>query len=459
MALTVLTVLAVALSMTARLELRQARRAVDAVGREAALRGAVNRGIALLDTGRTDPATLLSTLRSHRELKWEALAPETGADTSTEPGAPASGPRLQIALQLLDASARLNLNTADTDALSKLPGMPKDTPAALTAWRNDKDTSKEPAYSEAPRPYEPKRRPFDSLEELLLVKDVDPAQFFGSPSVAETRRLEAPPLSELLAPLTGENNTLPDGTARADVNHATAAQLMTAAKAMKADIQQAQIDSFVRDRDDNHQTVQTVSEVLRTLSQVQVPATGRAGSSVGAAQQGGGGSGRGGAPQSQPADSGQELWGKLLDAWTTDQRTFLPGRVNVNTAPALVLQAVPGMTDDIAGKILQQRAEKPEGLSWADLLLMVGQQGASQIEKVLCVRSAVYLVRCLVREEGSQKIEAAVAVVYWPASPDDPAKVVQWRRAERFPGWTAWYRVPGESEGSKGSTSGKPASG
>ena len=39
--------------------------------------------------------------------------------------------------------------------------------------------------AEGPRPYEPKRRPFDTLEELLLVKDVDAQLFFGPPAAAE----------------------------------------------------------------------------------------------------------------------------------------------------------------------------------------------------------------------------------------------------------------------------------
>ena len=46
------------------------------------------------------------------------------------------------------------------------------------------------------------------------------------------------------------------------------------------------------------------------------------------------------------------------------------------------------------------------------------------------------------RERGSGRTDAAVALVYWPVNPVEDAQIVQWRQPDRFPGWTAWFRDP-----------------
>lgn len=177
----------------------------------------------------------------------------------------------------------------------------------------------------------------------------------------------------------------------------------------------------------------------------------------------------------------QKNWGAVLDAWTADSRSFLPGKVNVNTASPRVLRTLPGISADTVTAILKKRREKPEGLDWGDIkdlanddsigakpgdangsfdrytgalssAIQVYQQQRltlDQLEKLFSIRSSVFLVRCLVREPGSSRIDAVQAVAYWPAGPDEPAKIVQWRQPDRYPGWSAWYRPVGEEEGAE----------
>lgn len=427
LALTLLTVAAVSLSTTARLEVRAARRGVDEVQREAALRGAVNRGLALLEQGRLDPETLRSTLERNGQLSWAPFAPVEGE----------GAPQLEVAVQILDASSRIDLNRVESEQLRKLPGMTDRAASAILGWRNEESKDK---YSGGPRPYEVKRRPYDTVEELLLVRDVDPRVFFGAPTMRETAELSTPPLSEWLSPLTGENNVDASGEARVDVNSAAMDELLSAANRIQPAVTPEQITNLVEKRrqrqasQSSGQSFKSVSEALRE------------------------------------AGIEEKQWGLVLDAWTVDRRSFLPGRINVNTVSPAVLRTVPGVSTDLVQEIIRRRQAKPEGATWSDLLELsagAGQQtetptaGADpapqsggmqpdQMEKLFSVRSSVYLVRCLIRETGSSRVDAVSALVHWPASADDPATLVQWRKPDRFPGWTAWFRPLLENEESAG---------
>jgi DNA uptake protein ComE-like DNA-binding protein len=449
MVLTVLTAAAIALSATARLEVRAARRGVDQVQREAALRGAVNRGIALLEEGRTDPEALLSALRNNQELRWTRFTPDANADQ----------PQLQIAVQLLDTSARLNINTADSSQLQKLPGMDEDAAGSIVSWRNEKSRDR---YDRGPRPYEPKRRPFDTVEELLLVHDVTPAQFFGSPNIQEMKERRTAPLSEWLTAWSGENNADAEGNPRVDVNSGSSEELLEAANRQRQCVTAEQVQTLLQKREErkNGGTADQASQGQQQPKEFQ---------SVSEAL--------------REAGVEEAKWGPVLDAWTADRRNFLPGRINVNTASPAVLATLTGMNAELANKLVQKRESKRAGLDWTDLLDLLANtgpesgggnpppdgppqqqqqqqqqpqqqqqqgQGTDQLERLFCLRSSIYLVRCLVREVGSHRTDAVMALIHWPVSPDDPAEVIQWRQPDRFPGWSAWYRPVAEDERGRG---------
>jgi hypothetical protein len=125
------------------------------------------------------------------------------------------------------------------------------------------------------------------------------------------------------------------------------------------------------------------------------------------------------------------------------------------------------MTPELAEQLLAKREKQPEGLDWKDILDLAstGQQqpsggespppteqtgpqapGPDVLERLFATRSSVYFVRCLVRQRGSSRTDAAMALVYWPADPGEDAQIVQWRQPDRFPGWTAWFRPLAEDE-------------
>lgn len=95
---------------------------------------------------------------------------------------------------LNDEASRLNINAADEDMLLMLPGVCAETAAAIVDWRSPEETgvpggAKSEYYLLLSPPYQCKSGPFETLEELLLVRGVTPEMLFGpvagSPGGAE----------------------------------------------------------------------------------------------------------------------------------------------------------------------------------------------------------------------------------------------------------------------------------
>ena len=85
---------------------------------------------------------------------------------------------------LIDLAGRVNINTAPLEMLLKLPGMTSELAASIVDWRDpDDDVTPGGAENEyyllLDEPYQCKNAPFESVEELLLVKGATHAILFG----------------------------------------------------------------------------------------------------------------------------------------------------------------------------------------------------------------------------------------------------------------------------------------
>ncbi|MBI4436827.1 MAG: general secretion pathway protein GspK [Candidatus Omnitrophica bacterium] len=75
-----------------------------------------------------------------------------------------------------DEESRIPLNRATAEILQRTPGMEEDLLLSIRAWRGDEDLSAEEiarednAYVTLGKPYSRKGKPFETIEELLLVK-------------------------------------------------------------------------------------------------------------------------------------------------------------------------------------------------------------------------------------------------------------------------------------------------
>jgi len=82
-----------------------------------------------------------------------------------------------------DEESRLNLNTASTDELNVLRGMTPDVLAAIDGWRGGTTLTTGAAegdyYGSLKPPARPRGGPFLTVRELLMVRGVDDASFYG----------------------------------------------------------------------------------------------------------------------------------------------------------------------------------------------------------------------------------------------------------------------------------------
>jgi DNA uptake protein ComE-like DNA-binding protein len=260
-----------------------------------------------------------------------------------------------------DEASKINLNTAPRDVLLKLPKMTEQIVDAILDWR---DTDATPGASGAENayynglnpPYNCKSQPFETLEELLYVRGVTPEILFGEdfnlngtlepnendgdqqwPPDNRDGRLD-PGLWSLCTVWSSDQNVDAEGRARVNLNTAQADALQ------QAGLQQNEIQGIMTAR-----LVAPFLSVAQTL-------------------------GGQGVPQVLTAERFKAVVDRL--GIIDDQR--VPGLVNINTAPRQVLICLPGITDEIALKLMEYRTTPGNDLSNMGWLLNVVEPAVLQ---------------------------------------------------------------------------------
>lgn len=123
----------------------------------------------------------------------------------------------------------------------------------------------------------------------------------------------------------------------------------------------------------------------------------------------------------------------LLDKCTTRKDAELPARINVNTAPAAVLAALPGLADTDIQQI-QSRRPPPGDPSWADptfqtpaWLLTEAQLTPTKLqalERYVTATTAVYRVQSVGYLQGAGPVARIEAVI---DTNDGKPRIVYWR--------------------------------
>jgi type II secretory pathway component PulK len=84
-----------------------------------------------------------------------------------------------------DEERKININKATQDVLESLPGLTPEIAYSIRAWRGDTDLTsdvllKEDSYYQSlTKPYKRKGKPFESIEELLLIRDITKDLLYG----------------------------------------------------------------------------------------------------------------------------------------------------------------------------------------------------------------------------------------------------------------------------------------
>ncbi len=343
----------------------------------------------------------------------DELAAFRGRFVVISPATSGAGYYSGIRYGLENESARLNLNTvllADNylengaqKLLMTLPGMTEPIADAILDWiDSDSDQrmlgAEQEYYSALSPPYAPRNGPLGSIEELLLVRDVTPALLFGADlnrnglieaneqpyttieGVDNSAGLLNRGWSAYLTLDSAEANTKPDGTAKIDINTSDLQELHTQALAV---LDQPMANFIVAFRQggvasNNQQGGRTVDAGSLQLD-FTLPGRVRLSNLLDligvktqvAEQEQSGQSGQGSQPpttQSPFTDEPSSMRSylpKLFENFSVNSATTIPGRININQAPRVLLSGIPGLDSTaidqiIASRLPDQNGERPE---------------------------------------------------------------------------------------------------
>lgn len=300
-----------------------------------------------------------------------------------------------------DAHAKININGMSTQALMTLPYMTEDVADAILDWI-DADDDVNPLgaevgfYQSQAHSYQPRNDLFRSMQELELVSGViqefvrgedwnlngrlDPNEDDGNvtlPMDSADGVLNAE-WSGILTALSTDDVLSASGQERIELVSADAGSV---ARATGMDLDQA--DVIVKYVQANEAA--TMADFIRqNLSQLR---------------------GADGQPINRQARNlTNEQLALLLDECEIESAATLgpiPGKVNINTCPAEVLEYIPQITPALADAIVLERDSLPKGFtSIVDLLNVPGinRNRLAQLYNVLTVRSNVYVVTCRGRD-------------------------------------------------------------
>ncbi len=248
-------------------------------------------------------------------------------------------------VRVYDACGRIDINAADFATLAQLTGDPGIANAILD-WRGQ--GTLEGYYRSLPYPYLPRRGPFQSPGELLLVEGVTPDLYYGT--------WERPGLVDLITVTSESLNTDAEGERRIGLNEFRAWDEPSFRKMVEERLGDALElydleviwKGFAR-------LVESGQDGYTSLSQLATV-----------------------------AGLSYDKIVRAVDDLTADSTNVLRGRVNVNTAPVEVLAAMPGGSRELAEAIVSQRESQPfTSLSEVAELIYNGGGGQQAFELMI----------------------------------------------------------------------------
>jgi len=287
-----------------------------------------------------------------------------GRDTNATTAGPG-----QLSFGLVDEAAKLNLNTASSNLLAglliALPRANPDLASAILDWRDTNSTGAyQTYYATRPQPYQCKSAPFETVEELRLLYGADMDTLAGEDlnrnGVLDVNENDEnhngvlePGVLDYVTVYSREPNTYSNGTARVNI------RVVTATGPLPTLLQNALGSA-------------RANVILGSLGLLTPSPTGR----------GPGGGGRPGV-RGGPAGGGTVIlsftsplhfyraskmtadeFAKIANALTVTNGAYINGRINVNTASATVLGALPGLSSNpgLGQTLVTYRQSNPDKL-------------------------------------------------------------------------------------------------
>lgn len=314
---------------------------------------------------------------------------------------------------LTDEAGKININNASEEVLINLPGMTTELVDTLIDYRDrDSETRPEGAeqdyYDQLPTPYMAKNSPLGTLEELLMVKSYNAGILYGEDAnrngLLEPNEDDSdekfPPddndgllnsgLHEVATVTATDIPVSSTGEAQVNINgNAQQLQGQLAATGLSNET----ISFIVAYRGDNQRFTHP-SQLLGMTYTTQNRGGGR----------GGGRGGRGG----QDSDGGQMISSGVtaedlpivLDKLTVNNPNRpVSGLINVNSAPSIVLAALPEIDQSVAESIVEARGtledEELKTTAWLLTQNIVDEDTYKNIAPKLTSRGFQYHIRVI----------------------------------------------------------------
>ena len=322
---------------------------------------------------------------------------------------------LSYSFGIRDESSRINLNSASTDMLLKLPDMTAELAAAVVDWR-DTDDEVSPGGAESEYylllsdPYYCKNAPFETVEELLLVKEGSLELMRGEDvnrnGVLDTNENDAdvsdPPddrdghldrgLFDYLTVYSREPNRSSSGDERINVNDVRARGLTEVLRSAVGDDRYFQVMDRVRG-----------NRPFRNILDFRI----RTGLTT-------------------------EEFGKIADRLTTSSERVLTGLVNINTAPREVLLCLPGLEEgDVDSLVAGRNAPDTDLTSIAWVADVLSPEKAQVVGDAITTRSFQFSADILAVSGNGRAFRRYRAVVDAQTS---PPRVLYWKDVTHL-GW------------------------
>ena len=299
---------------------------------------------------------------------------------------------------LENESARINVNSlllaelqvenGGRDLLMGLPGMTEDVADAIMDWIDDDDEVREfgaelDYYSGLDPPYAPRNGMLETVEELLLVRGVTPDLLFGldinrngmidshesSASVAVDSDVDGAMdrgWSAYLTLFSQERNVNPQGEQRIYINQEDM-QLLHAE--LSSVLPREWANYIVAYRQNGPYTGRNNDSVKADSGDLDLSDEGRfeltqildlIGSRTRVRFQGDDRASVLECPFPDEIIAMAFYMPMLMDNVTVNQSPTIPGRININQAPRVVLRGIPGMDEEVLNQIISLRTPEPD---------------------------------------------------------------------------------------------------
>jgi competence ComEA-like helix-hairpin-helix protein len=306
-----------------------------------------------------------------------------------------------VVFGISDEESRLNVNTASTNELEQIDGMNDDVIAAIIAWRSGRNAATPSAaeddyYLSMRPPYKPRKAPFQTIRELLMVRGVSRDLLFGR----DARQ------NGLLEPAEAGDDFASQQADEADLGWAG---IMTVDSSVKNQDATGQDRINIQTADEN--TLSSVPGItpqiahaittyrgqnqfqsIADLLDVTAPSQNNS-AQTGTSQQSQSGQGQQGNTGPQVID--QDLLLDIADQLTAaDPSQDLTGAININTAGISVLACLPGMDRQLAQAIVSYRQSQGFFANIAWLLEVPGitRDIFKQLAPLITTRSETYRI-------------------------------------------------------------------